>query len=110
MPGQPHPPPDDPRVPENLVLHGRISIENSGEMRRALLQALREMPVSVTIDFSDVPYIDTSGLATLVEVAGIAHQQGTRLFLSAMQGQPRYLFEITSLGRLFDTPAPEAQT
>ena len=96
-----------PRAAENLVMHGRITTENSGDMRRALNQALRAKPATVSVDLSDVSYIDTSGLATLVEAARIARGQGTRLLLGGMKEQPRYLFEITHLDRFFDTPAEE---
>jgi anti-sigma B factor antagonist len=90
-------------------MHGRITIGNSPEMRQALSLALRRKPAAVSVDLSDVPYIDTSGLATLVEAARIAREQGSRLLLSSMQAQPSYLFEITSLNRFFDMSAPEVE-
>jgi len=91
----------------SVAIHGRITIENSGEMRTALVNALRTKPESLSVDLSDVPYIDTSGLATLVEADRIAHQQGTRLILSGLQDQPRYLFDITHLDRLFEVAGKE---
>jgi len=94
----------------NVVLDGRITVENSGEMRRALRDALRAKPATVSVDLSDVSYIDTSGLATLVEAVRIARKQGMRLILVGMKDQPRYLFEIIHLDRFFDTPAPEVNT
>ena len=95
-------------VSDNVVMHGRITIENSGEMRRALSQALRVKPPMISVDLSDVSYIDTSGLATLVEAVRIARRQGTRLLLVGLKDQPRYLFEIIHLDRFFDTSSPEA--
>ncbi len=54
----------------NVVsIRGRINIDNSGEMRRTLSNALRSKPAEVTVDMSQVTYIDVSGLATLVEAA-----------------------------------------
>ncbi len=93
---------------DNVAIHGRITIENSGEMRTALANALRAKPASLSVDLSGVSYIDTSGLATLVEAARIARKQGTRLILSGIHDQPRYLFEITHLDRLFDMAGQEA--
>ena len=92
-----------------LVMHGRITVENSGEMRLALSQVLRRKPAEMHVDFSDVSYMDTSAAATLVEAGRIARTQGTRLVLSAMQGQPRFLFKITSLDHLFEMSG-EVQT
>jgi anti-sigma B factor antagonist len=79
-------------------------------MRRALSNALRAKPANVSVDLSDVSYIDTSGLATLVEAVRIARKQGTRLIVSGIHDQPRYLFEIAHLDRLFDTAGEEAST
>ncbi len=78
-------------------------------MRQLLYQALRAKQ-AVAVDLSDVSYIDTSGLATLVEAARVARGQGTRLVLKGLKEQPRYLFEITNLEHFFDMPAPEATT
>ena len=97
-------------VHDDVVMHGRITVENSGEMRRALRDALRAKPATVSVDLSDVSYIDTSGLATLVEAVRIARKQGMRLILVGMKDQPRYLFEIIHLDRFFDTPVPEVNT
>jgi anti-sigma B factor antagonist len=93
---------------ESVTIHGRVTIGNSGEMRRTLSEVLRARPAAVSVDLSDVSYIDTSGLATLVEAVRIARRQGTRLTLGGMLDQPRYLFEITHLDRLFEMDEPEA--
>lgn len=92
---------------EIVAIRGRITVENSGEMRLALTNCLRKKPARLSVDMSGVPYIDTSGLATLVEAAGKARNQGTRLILNAMQDQPRYLLEVTHLDRLFDFEGQE---
>ena len=97
-------------VGEKVAIHGRITIATSGEMRRTLSDALRAKPANVSVDLSDVSYIDTSGLATLVEAVRIARKQGTRLILGGIHDQPRYLFEITHLDRLFDMAGQEAGT
>jgi len=89
-------------VGDKVAIQGRITIATSCEMRRMLSNALRAKPANVSVDLSDVSYIDTSGLATLVEAVRIARKQGTRLILGGIHDQPRYLFEITHLDRLFD--------
>ncbi len=92
----------------NIAIQGRITIENSGEMRTKLANALRTKPAQVSVDLSGVSYIDTSGLATLVEAVRNARKQGTRLILGGIHDQPRYLFEVTHLDRLFEIAGPEA--
>lgn len=87
----------------SVAIQGQVTVSNSGEIRAALTNALRTKPTSVCVDLSSVAYLDTSGLATLIEAARIAHNQGTRLLLSGLRDQPRYLFEITHLDRFFET-------
>ena len=85
-----------------VSIEGRITVDNSPEMRDKLADALKPKPAEVTVDLSGVTYIDISGLATLVEASRIAHQQGTHLVLTGIQGQTRYLFEVSQLDHLFD--------
>ena len=93
---------------DNVAIQGRVTMETSGEMRRALTDALRKKPASLSVDLSGVSYIDTSGLATLVEAARIARKQGTQMTLGGIHDQPRYLIEITHLDRLLDIAGQEA--
>ena len=85
-----------------VSIEGRVTVDNSSEMRDRLAAALKPKPAELTVDLSRVTYIDVSGLATLVEASRIAHQQGTRLVLTGLQGQTRYLFEVSHLDQLFD--------
>lgn len=87
---------------EIVAIHGRVTVDNSGEMRAALRSALRKRPAELRVDLSGLSYTDTSGLATLVEAFRTANKQSTRLVLMGIHGQPQYLLEITRLDRLFD--------
>lgn len=80
---------------------GRITIDNSDQLRRKLANALRAHPAVLTVELSGVTYMDTSGLATLMEATRTARQQGTRLILSGIQQQPRYLLKVTDLDHVF---------
>ena len=87
---------------EMVSMQGRITVNNAGEMRRTLADALRSRAANVTVDLSDVPYMDTSGLATLMEAMQIARQQGTRLILRGIQEQPHSLLKVTDLDQVFE--------
>lgn len=89
-----------------VSLQGRITIGNADEMRRSLADALRSQPPELTVDLSGVTYMDTSGLATLMEAMRIALQQSTRLVLGRLQEQPRYLFRVTDLDHIFKIEEP----
>lgn len=88
-------------MPEVVSISGRITIDTSSQMRSRIADALRSGPDTVTIDLSQVDYMDTSGLATLMEAIRIARKQHTEFVLRGLQEQPRYLLKVTHLDRLF---------
>lgn len=90
-----------------VAIEGRITVDNSDDMRRKLLAALLSRPAQVTVDLSQATYMDLSGLATLLESVRIARKQGTRLVLAGVSGQPRSLFQIGQLESLFEFAAEE---
>lgn len=100
--------PDTGEPAGNVAFRGRITVENAGEMRIRLKEALRGKPAKLSVDLSEVSYIDTAGVATLVEAARVARKQGGRLILGGLHDQPRYLLEITHLDHLFDIAGSEA--
>ena len=85
-----------------VSLEGRITVGNANEMRCKLAEALLPRLPKLTVDLSGVTYMDTSGLATLMEAMRIARRQGTRLVLGGIQDQPRYLLEVTDLDHVFE--------
>jgi anti-sigma B factor antagonist len=87
---------------DHVSIQGRVTIDTSGEMRRTIADALRPMPPAVTLDLSGVTYIDTSGLATLLEASRIARLQGTRLVLHGLHSQPRDLLHFSQIDHLLD--------
>jgi len=85
-------------------LRGRLTIDSSPAFRDLLLAILRrQSPVAVLVDFSEVSYMDASGLATLVEGLKTARNRQTTLCLKGLQGRVRHLFEVTGLLTLFET-------
>lgn len=79
-------------------ISGRIDIDSSPEFRGALLRMLRDPSCQgLEVSFCKVAYIDTSGLAVLVDVLKSARHLGKKLALSGLQERPRYLLESTGL-------------
>jgi anti-anti-sigma factor len=54
------------------------------------------------VDFFEVVYVDTSGLALLVEILKAARTQGKTFQVSGLRERPRYLLEATRLLHLFN--------
>src|ERR1700755_2767616 len=85
-----------------LAVTGRVTINSSPALRDELLSTLqKEHLASLTIDLSAVPYIDCSGLATLVEALKIGRSANVSLRLK-LQERPPYLFKVTGLLPRFD--------
>jgi anti-sigma B factor antagonist len=90
-----------------LSLSGRITIDSSPALREALLRRLETPSCDVlALDLYDVAYIDTSGLAILVEILRAARRLGKQLRLSRLGERPRYLLETTRLLHLFENEPP----
>ncbi|HWC16710.1 MAG TPA: STAS domain-containing protein [Terriglobales bacterium] len=90
-----------------LSLKGRLNIESSPLLRDRLLALLRDLPVKkVIIDLRKISYIDSSGVATLIEALKIARHRSVRFHLKGLEGRLLHLFEVTGLVALFDINGP----
>ncbi len=79
-------------------VNGEINISTSPELKKQFeKQALKK----VVVDLEKVNYIDSSGLATLVEILKKTKSQSGSLGLSGMSDKVKSLFEITKLDKLF---------
>jgi anti-sigma B factor antagonist len=84
-------------------LRGRLNIDSSPALRDRLLALLQaQSPQAVIVDFSDVSYIDSSGIATLIEGLKIARLRQTTLCLQGLQGRLLRLFQVTGMSALFE--------
>src|SRR3954469_6902626 len=84
-------------------ISGRITIDSSPDLRLLLLQTLQSADCnSRTVDFYDVTYMDTSGLAVLLAVLRDARGPQRTPQLIGLREHARYLLEGTRLLRLFD--------
>jgi anti-anti-sigma factor len=87
-------------------LKGRLTIDSSPDLRdrlRALLFGGSLQKLS--IDLEGVPYIDSAGLATLLETLKLARACHTVLQLTGLHDRPLYLLQFTGLLPLFESSA-----
>ncbi len=87
---------------------GEIDLNASPVLRQELKRVQTARPERLIVDLSGVPYMDSSGVATLVEAMQIARKNSTRLVLCGMQDKVRSIFEIARLDTVF-TIAPDSQ-
>ena len=79
-------------------VNGEINISTSPELKK---QFEKQPSKKTVVDLEKVTYIDSSGLATLVEMLKKTKGQGGSLGLSGMSDKVKSLFEITKLDKLF---------
>jgi anti-sigma B factor antagonist len=94
--------PAAPSQPETLVLDGEIDLHRSPEIKTLLLPLLERKAPRILLDLSRVTYIDSSGLATLIEALQRVMGYGGRLGLFGLQEGVRNIFEIARLDQVFE--------
>ena len=92
-----------------LVIEGEINFNSSPDFRKAFLKVLESKALKVAVNLSSVAYVDSSGLATLVEAHQKMKGSGGRLRLTNLTPKVRSLFEITKLEKLFDIQSTEEE-
>jgi anti-sigma B factor antagonist len=83
-----------------IALEGDIDLENAGEVRKALLANLKQKK-DLLIDLSAVTYIDSSGIASLVEGLQVARKQKNELSLVSVSVRARRVLELARLDKVF---------
>ncbi len=84
-----------------ITLKGEINLHRAPGLREQLLPLLHQSPGSLLIDMTEVPHMDSSGLATLIEALRIVRTAGGRIILHDMPHRVRGLFEIAQLHKTF---------
>jgi anti-sigma B factor antagonist len=89
---------------------GDIDLYNSPEVRKTLLDVLRNQRASrVLINLTRVKYIDSSGVASLVEGLKISRELQSRLVLFGLSQAAREVLELSRLIKVFEVWANEAE-
>jgi anti-sigma B factor antagonist len=87
---------------------GQIDLGSSPALRKTLLETLNGTK-SVAINLSAVRYIDSSGIASLVEVLREARNSEKRLVLFGVTGAVLQVLQLTRLTGVFEICETEEQ-
>ena len=80
---------------------GDIDMATSPGLRKTLLESLKRTP-RLVVNLREVRYVDSSGIASLVEVLKEARNTGKRLVLFGLNKAVREVLHLTRLTRIFD--------
>jgi anti-sigma B factor antagonist len=93
-----------------LDITGDIDLAHSPAMRKALLLEIKEKKTpKVFLNLEKVRYIDSSGIASLVEGLKASRDQGSRLILYGLSKTVREVMELSRLQKIFEIHDSEAQ-
>jgi len=85
---------------EVFHLVGEVNIHNSAYMKQELLDTLLKQK-SIIVDFTKLDFIDSSGIATLIESLSIIHASGLKLAIVGANNLPLKMLELTKLDKVF---------
>ena len=93
-----------------LDITGDIDLAHSPAVRKALLQEIKEKKTpKVFLNLEKVRYIDSSGIASLVEGLKASRAQGSRLIRYGLSKSVREVMELSRLQKIFEIHESEAQ-
>ena len=107
-----------------MDINGDVTLYNSPEIRKVLMDALNKKGTErVVVNMCGVNYIDSAGVASLVEGLKLARSLKNAFALYGLNKHPREVLELTRLTKVFEIydteseavngvaapPAPEAK-
>jgi anti-sigma B factor antagonist len=84
-----------------LPLDGEIDLHVSPNVAESLRAIIRKRPKRLVVDLARVSYIDSSGLAVLIEAMQNVEAYGGKFALAGLGEDVRTIFEIAKLDQVF---------
>ncbi len=92
-------------------ISGDIDLATSPELRKALLREFRELKTPrVVLNLKAVRYIDSSGVASLVEGLKASRDAGSRFILFGLNRTVREVLQLSKLVKIFEIYEDEEQS
>ncbi len=93
-----------------VQLEGDVDMSTSLRLRDTLLELVQERSDSrVVVSMEQVNYIDSSGIASLVEGLQAARRAHGKLVLAGLNEGPRHVLQLTRLIDVFEVYPSEAE-
>jgi anti-sigma B factor antagonist len=91
-------------------ISGDIDLATSPQLRKAVLRELRELRMPrVVLNLKKVRYIDSSGVASLVEGLKASRDVGSRFVLFGLNTTVREVLQLSKLVKIFEIYEDEDQ-
>jgi len=92
-----------------VVLSGEVDMHQSPALHAALVDVANGRPKRLVLNMSEVGYMDSSGVGTLVELLRRVNGYKGKLALVNLSQRVKSVFEITKLDKFFSIYATEEQ-
>lgn len=91
-----------------LALEGEVDLHRSPEVKQTLEPLIAKKVPRILVDFSAVTYIDSSGLATMIETLQRVQSYGGKFAMFGLRESVKAVFEIARLDQIFRLFSDEA--
>ena len=85
-----------------VSLAGELDMSSSPQVRSVLLPIFRKKVSHLIVDLAEVPYIDSSGIATFVEALQLARKGNIRFSLAGAGRTVESIFDLAYLRNVFE--------
>ena len=86
---------------KKVIFVGDLDYHASTEIREKIGQFLADKPKKIMIDLSQVPYMDSSGIASFVEISRKSKDYGGKIVFYNLTEPVRNIFELAKLNLFF---------
>ena len=86
-------------------VQGDVDLSRSSEFQHSLLGVMDQKPERIVVNLAEVPYMDSSGVASLVKLLSQSRRQQVGLRLAGLTDRVRSIFQITRLDGIFEIHA-----
>ena len=84
-----------------LAIVGEVDMFSSPEARKEIGALVAEKIPKIVVDLAGVSYMDSSGVATLIEGLQMCHKYNGTLVVAGLRQNVREVFELTKLDKIF---------
>lgn len=83
-------------------ISGEVDLKSSPQLREKLQSVLKNKPKGIIIDMAECDYIDSSGIATIIEALQKTRAYKGTLAIASAGQRIKDIFEIAHLDGIFD--------
>lgn len=85
-----------------VSVEGEINIDTSPQLRESFTRSIKKGLNKIVVDCIGLLYVDSSGLATLIELLQRLKKTDGELRICNLSDKVKGVFEVTKLDKLFD--------